>query len=161
AKVEFATYDDASNPEKGREIARQIIASDALVVVGPATTPMSLAVGPIYSEGGLVSVATTATGDGVTVNPTTFRASFSTSDGGEVLANYLRHILGGARATVLLKDDGYGRPVADGFKRAAERLGISATYHAFKTVTEVEEAARLAAAEPEQPAIILAMLDGD
>jgi branched-chain amino acid transport system substrate-binding protein len=161
AKVELATYDDASSPEKGQEIARQIIASDALVVVGPATTPLSLAVGPVYAEGGLVSVATTATGDGVTVNPTTFRASFSTSDGGEVLANYLRHILGGARAIVLFKDDGYGRPVADGFKRAAERLGIAATYRAFKTVAEVEEAARLAAAEPEQPAIILAMLDSD
>jgi ABC-type branched-subunit amino acid transport system substrate-binding protein len=161
SKIELAVHDDASNTDRGRELARQIAASDALVVVGPATTPMSLAVGPIYAEAGLVSLGTSATGDGVTVNATTFRASFSTSDGGEVLANYLRHILGGTRATVLFKDDGYGRPVADGFKRAAERLGIAATYHGFKTVPEVEAAALLAAAEPEQPAIILAMLDSD
>jgi branched-chain amino acid transport system substrate-binding protein len=160
-KIELRVYDDASDTDRGKELARQTIASDALVVVGPATTIMSLAVGPIYAEAGLVSLGTTATGDGVTANATTFRASFSTSDGGEVLASYIRHILGGKRAVVLVKDDGYGRPVADGFKRATERLGIAASYHPCKTVAELEEAARLAAADPEQPAIILAMLDTD
>jgi branched-chain amino acid transport system substrate-binding protein len=160
-KVELAAYDDISNPEVGRHIANRIVDSDALAVVGPATTPMSLVVGPIYAEAGLVSIGTTATGDGVTANATTFRASFSTSDGGEVLANYLRYILGGTRAVVVFKDDGYGRPVADGFKRAAERLGIAATYRGFKTISEVSDVARDAAIEPEQPAIILAMLDSD
>src|SRR5262249_24002453 len=72
--------------------------------------------------------------------------------------NYLRHILGGSRAIVLFKDDGYGRPVADGFKRAAERLGVTASYHPFKTAAEGDEAGRRAAAEPGQAAVILAML---
>jgi branched-chain amino acid transport system substrate-binding protein len=160
-KIQIRVEDDISSPDVGRHITRQIVDSDALVVVGPATTPMSLVVGPIYAEAGLVSIGTTATGDGVTANATTFRASFSTSDGGEVLANYLRHILGGTRAVVVFKDDGYGRPVADGFKRAAERLGIAATYRPFKTIAEVSDVAHDAAAEPEQPAIILAMLDSD
>jgi branched-chain amino acid transport system substrate-binding protein len=160
-KIELRVEDDVGNADVGRHVARQIVDSDTLVVVGPATTPMSLIVGPIYAEAGLVSIGTTATGNGVTANATTFRASFSTTDGGEALANYLRHILGGTRATVLFKDDGYGRPVADGFQRAAERLGIATTYHGFKTVAEVFEVAKLAAAEPEQPAIILAMLDTD
>jgi ABC-type branched-subunit amino acid transport system substrate-binding protein len=160
-KIELRVEDDVSNADVGQHVARQVIDSDTLVVVGPATTPMSLIVGPLYAEAGLVSIGTTATGDGVTANATTFRASFSTSDAGEVLANYLRHILGGTRAIVLFKDDGYGRPVADGFKRAAERLGIAANYRGFKTVGEVSEVAQLAAAEPEQPAIILAMLDFD
>src|SRR5262249_44655906 len=153
--IELAVHDDASNTERGREGARQIIASNALVVVGPATTPAALASGPIYAEAGLVCIGTTATGDGVTANATTFRGSFSTSDGGETLANYLRHILGGTRAIVLVKDDGYGRPVADGFRRAAERLGISATYQLFKTVAEIEQAAQLAAADAERPALLL------
>src|SRR5262249_22550022 len=124
-RIELVVHDDASDPDKGREIAGQLVAEDALAVIGPATTPMSLAVGPIYAQAGLVSIGTTTTGDGVTANSSTFRAIFSTGDGGELLANYLRHILHGTRAVVLFKDDGYGRPAADGFRRAAERLGIT------------------------------------
>jgi branched-chain amino acid transport system substrate-binding protein len=95
--AELSVYDDRSDPES----ARQVIATDALAVVGQATTAMSLAAGPLYAEAGLVSIGTTATGDGVTANATTFQASFTTGDGGEALANYLRHALNSTRAVVV------------------------------------------------------------
>lgn len=157
-RIGFTVHDDMSNDARAQDVARQIIASDALAVVGPATTPMALASGPIYAQAGLVAIGTTATGDNVTDNGTFFRASFSTGDAGELLANYLNHVLGGTRAVVIFKDDGYGRPVAAGFRRGAERLGIATVYRPFTTPAEAEEAARLAAQDPGKPAIILAMI---
>lgn len=156
--IGLVPYDDTSDAATCREIASRVVASDALVVVGPATTPMALASGPTYAEAGLVAIGTTATGDNVTDNATFFRASFSTSDVGELLANYLHHVLGGTRAIVIFKDDGYGRPVAAGFRRAAERLGIVTDYRPFSTADEAENAARLAASEPGDPAIVLGMI---
>jgi ABC-type branched-subunit amino acid transport system substrate-binding protein len=159
--LELAVYDDRSNDERARAVAREIAASDALAVVGPATTGMALASGPVYAEAGLVCIGTTATGDGVTQNATTFRASFSTSDGGEALANYLRHVLGGERAIVLYHDDGYGQPFVAGFRRAASRLGIAAEYLPFSSAPEADAVARRVAAVPDATPIVLGMLIGD
>jgi ABC-type branched-subunit amino acid transport system substrate-binding protein len=80
---------------------------------------------------------------------------------GEALANYLRHVLGGARAIVLFRDNGFGRPVAAGFKRAAERLGVASAEHGYTTAAQLEALAAAAAADPEKPAVILGMFNED
>ena len=154
-KIELAVYDDATDPDRGRELAGQIVASDALVVVGPASTVMALASGPIYAQAGLVALGTTVTGDNVTLNATFYRSAFSTSDGGEAFAAYLRYVLGNMRAAVIFKDDGYGRQFAAGFTNAALGLGIATRQYAYKDVPEAEQAAREAAADPARPAFIL------
>ena len=159
--IELAVHDDTSNIDTGKKLAQQMGASDALLVVGPATTPMSLETGRIYSDAGIVNIGATPTGDEVTEPPNFFRVPPSTSDVGEMLTSYLRYVLGGKRAIVIYKDDGYGTVVADGFRRAAPGLGIATEYRAFKTVAEFEEAARLAAADPANPAIVIAGYDTD
>jgi branched-chain amino acid transport system substrate-binding protein len=159
--IELSIYDDASNIEEGRKVAHKIVDSDALVVLGPSTTAMALVTGPIFSDGDIVAIGPTTTGDRVTDPTNFFRAIFSTSDGGELLASYLRYDLHNRRAIVLLKDDSYGHAVTDGFKRAAEWLGIDADYRSFKTPDQADVAARLAAAEPGSPAIIVAAYDQD
>jgi ABC-type branched-subunit amino acid transport system substrate-binding protein len=161
SRLDLAVYDDASDPDRARDIARQIAASDALAVIGPATTAMALAAGPVYAEAGLASIGTIATSDRTSDNATTFRAVFSTSDGGESLANYLRYALGNRHATVIFKNDGYGQPFTEGFKRAAERLGISTTYRPFVTDAERQQVAVEAAAEPANGAIVLGMVVAD
>jgi ABC-type branched-subunit amino acid transport system substrate-binding protein len=154
-RIEVDVHDDESNPDKAREIARQIGNGDALVVVGPATTPIALAAGPVYAQSSIACIGTTTTGDSVTDSATFFRAIFSTSDGGEALVNYLRYILGGIQATVIYKDDGYGQPFSEGVRRGIKRLGMNATYIAYGTPSEAEEAAYLAANDPAHPAVIL------
>lgn len=158
-RIELVIQDDTSKADRAREVAQSLIGSDVLAVVGPSTTPIAASVLPVYAEGGLVAIGTTSTGDDLTGNATFFRASFSTSDGGEALANYAHHVLGATKAVVLVKDDAYGRPVAAGFKRAADRLGLTASYLTFDTPAEAEAVARQAAAEPNAPSIILAMID--
>lgn len=158
ARIELDAIDDGSDIARGKEIAGRVGGSDAAVVIGPATTPMALAVGALYASSQLVCIGATTTGDSVTDSETFFRAVFSTSDGGEALADYLRYVLGNTRAVVIVKDDGYGRPFAEGFKRAAARDGITARYLSFTTPSEAEAAANAAADEIGRPGIVLGTL---
>ena len=159
--IELSVYDDTSNAAEGARLAHEIGAGDALLVLGPGTTAMALNEGPIYSDAGLVAIGPSTTGDRVTDPENFFRAIFSTSDAGEILASYLRYDLGGRRAIVLMKDDSYGHAVADGFKSAADWLGVAAEFHPYKTAEEAEVVAGLAAADPANPAIVLAAYDLD
>src|SRR5271165_2701266 len=159
--IELRTYDDRSDDNAARDAARQIAASDALVVVGPGATTASQAAGPIYAEAGLAAIAPYALGAGGPASPTTFRLTFSTSDMGEALARYLRRVLGGTRAVVIYRDNGFGRPIAMGFRGVAEQIGIAAAYHAFTKPEDAVAFARQATADPEHPAIVLGMLDQD
>jgi len=160
-RVAVTFHDDHSTDDGARDSAGDIVAGDALVTVGPVLTTSSIASGLVYAEGGVVSIVPTAHGDAVTDNETTFRAVISTSEMGDAVANYLRHILGGTRAIVIFRDNGYGRPMAAGFKRNAERLALATEAHGFTTAEELEELARTAATAPERPAIVLAMLADD
>jgi branched-chain amino acid transport system substrate-binding protein len=80
---------------------------------------------------------------------------------GEALASNLRYAIGATRAVLIFRENGYGRPLAEGFRRVAELSGITATYQGFKTPAEAVDLARIAAADPGQPAIVLGMVDGD
>ncbi len=160
-RIVIEARDDHGNDDDARDVAGDFVAGDALVVIGPTLTTTAIAAGLTYAEGGLVAIAPTAHGDAVTDNETTFRSVVSTSEMGEALANYLRHVLGGMRAVVLYRDNGFGRPIATGFRRAAERLGIASTEHGYTTAPELASLAAAAAADPEKPAVVLGMVNDD
>ena len=60
-RVEFEVYDDHSTEDGAREAAKQVIGSDAVVVVGPGTTVSALAGGPLFGEAGMPSIIPTPT----------------------------------------------------------------------------------------------------
>ena len=60
---------------------------------------------------------------------------------------------------VIHSDDGYGQPLALGFRRGAGRLGIAATYHPVSNVGQAVAAAQRAAGSLERTAIVLGMLE--
>ena len=86
-RLELGVYDDRSNEEGAQEVARQVAAGDALVVVGPGSTMASLAAGPLYAEAGLASLVPYAHGAEDPAHATTFRSVFSMSDMGAALAH--------------------------------------------------------------------------
>jgi ABC-type branched-subunit amino acid transport system substrate-binding protein len=157
-KIELVPYDDESNDGRSRDNVNKIAATDALAIIGPATTPMALTAAPACAARGIVCIGTTATADALTQNATFFRPIFSAGDAGEALADYLRYILAGTRAVILVKNDGYGHAVADRFAKAADRLGVAVSQMAFDTQTEAEQQAHLAASDPAHPAIVLSMI---
>lgn len=153
---------NAGRSEEGvREAAARIVASDAVGVVGPLLSTSSLVAGPVFARAGLASIVPAAESDLITASATTFRTIFTNSDMGDWLASYLRYALGGSRAVVIFTDDAYGRTVADGFRRGAARLGLQASYVGFTGNRERDAAVVQAAADPDKPAVVLAMLDDD
>jgi ABC-type branched-subunit amino acid transport system substrate-binding protein len=160
-RIELKVYDINSTEEGARAAAAQIVGSPAVAVIGPTSSKSSLAAGPIFAQAGLASITTTATSDLITDNATTFRVLFKNSDQGEILATYLYRVLGQRAAAVLVADDSYGRTLEKGFRSAAERLGIEATYEVFKPGENVEAMAAAAATRLQHMPVVLAMLDTD
>jgi len=160
AGVQLDVHDDRSSAEGAKEVARQIVASDALVVVGPILTPTSLAAGPIYAAHGMASIVTTATGAGGPQSPTTFRTMATTPQLGSFLVEYLHGALHRSRATVLARETPFGQQLIQGVKGSAQRLGVDVDYRYFTSVDEARELARLAAADPSR-AVILGTLADD
>ena len=138
-QIELKVYDAESRAERAKEIARQVTASRAVLVLGPSYSVPSLAAGPEFARAGLASITTTATSDLITDNPTTFRMLSKNSDQGAFLATYLVRVFEQRRAAVMVMDDDFGRPIETGFRKNAGPLGIDATYHVFKEGDNVEE----------------------
>jgi ABC-type branched-subunit amino acid transport system substrate-binding protein len=76
-------YDDRSSNEGAVEVAQQISAGDALVVLGPAVSPLALIACPIYGKAGIATIDSTVHADAVTESATTFRIVVSTGEIGE------------------------------------------------------------------------------
>jgi ABC-type branched-subunit amino acid transport system substrate-binding protein len=159
--VELVTYDDKSSPDGARDAAQHAVADNAVAVVGPAISVLSLAAGPIYAQNGLVSITPTAHSDRVTVNRTTFRPVFSTSEMGRWLVVYVRHVLGLRKVVVLYKDDGFGQPMRDGVIAAGKWLGVEATVKPVTTQADREATAAERANDADNTPIILGMIDSD
>src|SRR5262249_8626765 len=64
-------------------------------------------------------------------------------------------VLHGKDAVVIFRNNGYGTPLADGFRKNAERYGVSAKFLPFDNATEREAAARIAVAAGGEPAILI------
>ena len=159
--IDLKTYDDRSTDDGAKEVAGQIAASKAVVVLGPSFSTASIAAGPVYAAAGLVSLPPTATADAITKAATTFRAIFKNSDQGGTLATYLSRVLGGKQAAVMVVDNGYGRSLQAGFQDSAQQLGVDAKYSVFKTPEEADQAIGQIAADPSHPPVVFAMLDAD
>ncbi|HZE12986.1 MAG TPA: ABC transporter substrate-binding protein [Chthoniobacterales bacterium] len=155
-QIELKIYDNASSPERARENARRIVASPAILVLGPMNSVTSLAAGPEFARAGLPSISATATSDLITENATTFRMLMKNSDQGEFLANYLVRVFNQRRAAVMVMDNGLGRTLETGFRRVAEQLGIEATYYVFKNGENIEEKLREATAALADRPVVLA-----
>ncbi|HEX4640432.1 MAG TPA: ABC transporter substrate-binding protein [Chthoniobacterales bacterium] len=158
-RIELKLYDNASDAQRAQENARQIVASPAVLVIGPSNSVTSLAAGPEFARGDIAAIGTTATSDLITDNPTTFRMLMKNSDQGELLAIYLQRVLGQRRAAVMVMDDDFGKTIEMGFRRNAEQLGIDATYHVFKSGENIEERVKALSAEIADRPVVFATLD--
>jgi ABC-type branched-subunit amino acid transport system substrate-binding protein len=156
-RFELEVFDDHSTVDGAHSAAAAIVASDALVVLGPAVSPLALVACPDYATAGIVAIDATVHADAVTDSATTFRIVVSTGEIGNAQANYLARVLHAKRAIVLYRNNGYGQPLAAGFKRAADQLGVAASYQGFNSPAERDAAARVALADPGQPPLILGM----
>jgi ABC-type branched-subunit amino acid transport system substrate-binding protein len=160
-QIKLDIYDDQESDKAVTEVAQKIIASRALLVIGPSYSTASLAQGPLYARAGLASLCPTATSDAVTDNATTFRMIFKNSQQGEALATYLFRVLDGRRADVIVVDNKYGQTLRLGFENAARQLGIETRWFTYKTSDESDAIARQLGADMSNRAIVFLTLDDD
>ena len=114
--LEVIPYDDADKPKIASEKARQVAASQALVVIGHFTSPTSLAAGKIYREASIPAITAFATVPAITSgNPYYFRLAIESSAQGHMLAAYAKSVLGQGRARIIFSDEAYGRSLRAAF----------------------------------------------
>ena len=159
--VALKFYDDKGDDETAKQVARQIVASRAVLMLGPAFSKNSVAAGPIYAAGNVASLAATCTADSITQNATTFRIMFKNSDQGTILAYYLSRVLGKRRAAVVVSDDDYGRTLREAFERVATEMGIAAQYLPFRTPDESQQIVNHIIADATKPAVVFLTYDAD
>jgi branched-chain amino acid transport system substrate-binding protein len=158
-QVQLTLYDDQSDLGKAKELAQDIVNSDALLTLGPSFSTTSVEIGAIFAEAGLVSLPPTATSDAITDNATTFRMVFKNSDQGALLATYIDHVLGAKPVTVIVEDDTYGQTLRAGFEPTANQLDLDVTYYTFQTMEQIAPLTRRLVAEgkAEGPIVLLTL----
>lgn len=125
-KVELVVEDDEVKPDKAAAIARKLVADeDVVAVVGPMNTDSNLAAVPIFHEGGLANIATAASNPTLTQRGwhTFFRVVASDTHHYRDAAKFAVQTLGARRISVVNDGSNFTRPMAEGFRDAAVKLG--------------------------------------
>ncbi|ELS00313.1 ABC-type branched-chain amino acid transport system, periplasmic component [Xenococcus sp. PCC 7305] len=123
-KIKLRVYDDKNDVKTATEIAHQIVESQALAVIGHYSSGNSLAAGKIYQAYGIPAITGSATADEVTKwNQWYFRSTFSNSDQGLFIANYVKKILDQPQITIIDSSDIYSADLAEIVAREFTNLG--------------------------------------
>lgn len=166
--LNLLVFDDKADPGTAVQVARQVVASPALLMLGPLYSNIALPTNPIYKDAHLPVISASVSNDSITSNnPFFFRLGTTTTEEASTSATYALKILGFHTASVVYTDDtAYGIPTAKGFTSAftsgggvvqSLRLAVDPvqhqqTLHTIVTTLAHESGPRL---------IFLAMLDTD
>ena len=157
--IKIEEFDDHSTEDGARAAATLAGNSSALIAIGPNLTSGAVSAGPVFADFRMAMIAPAAGGDAVSKSATSFKTIFSTSEMGGILANHLGHLLGGRRAIVIFYPNGFGTPLAEGFKKTAEYIGIKTEMISVQNSDEAISVARKVASDSTAPAIVLGMTD--
>ncbi|MEC4892682.1 MAG: ABC transporter substrate-binding protein [Oscillatoria sp. PMC 1051.18] len=123
-KLELRVYDDKGQVDEAIKVARDIVSSSAIAVIGHFSIPTSVAAGKIYQAYGIPAITGSATADEVTKwNNWYFRTIFSNKLQGTFIANYINKILEYPRISLVYSSDIYGVNLAEDIEVAFEELG--------------------------------------
>ncbi|MEM6431862.1 MAG: ABC transporter substrate-binding protein, partial [Deinococcota bacterium] len=139
--VEVVSYDDQNDPELAVVCAREVVASDALAVIGHRSSSTSIAAGDIYEDAGLVMITGSATANEVTRgNRYAFRTVFNNDTQGDFLARYSYRILEQGSVHIVTDGSVYGNSLADAFSSRFRAVGGRVT--SYHLLTEGNDAIR-------------------
>ena len=124
--LDIVSYDDADDPARAAEVARDIVANErVMLVIGHTISGPSLAAAPIYEAAGMPAITPSATADALTAtDPWYFRSIFTNHNEGELIAAYSRDVLGHERASIISTAGEYESSLASAF---ADRFGQEGT----------------------------------
>lgn len=115
--LKLLVFNDRADPTTAVQVAHQIVASSALLMLGPLYSSIALPTNPIYKDAHLPIISASVSNDSITnSNPFFFRLGTTTTEEASTSATYALKILGFHNASVIYTDDtAYGIPTAKGF----------------------------------------------
>jgi branched-chain amino acid transport system substrate-binding protein len=100
--IKLIPFDDKGTADGAQEVAKEIVKSPALVVLGHRTSDASIAAGNIYQENKLSAITGTANNEKVTADrPYYFRLIYTNSTLASVLSIYAQQVLQFKTATIV------------------------------------------------------------
>ncbi len=152
----FVALDNKSTPIGASLAAREAVTRGVTAVVGASWSTHSLAMAPILQKAGIPMVSPSSTNPKVTlVGNYIFRACFTDSFQGRVMAHFARGELG-ARSAVVLKisNEEYSVVLAEFFVRSFKELGGEAPWVGSYKVKAVDFADLLREARKLKPDVV-------
>ncbi|HEY9669926.1 MAG TPA: ABC transporter substrate-binding protein [Waterburya sp.] len=123
-QLKLKVYDDQANVDVAVKIAKEIVQSKAVAVIGHYSSSTSKAAGKIYQAAGIPAISGSATADSVTQgNDWYFRTIFSDSFQGRFIAYYLKQVLGYSKICLIHGYDAYGLGLGQTVEATFRELG--------------------------------------
>ncbi|MGK7921199.1 MAG: ABC transporter substrate-binding protein [Trichodesmium sp.] len=123
-QVKLEIYDDQGKADVAEKVAREIVQSPAIAVIGHYYSRTCLTAGKIYQAAGLPAISGSATADAVTAdNDWYFRTIFNDSFQGKFIATYLRKVLGYSKIAIIRNYDVYGINLGKNIATTFQDLG--------------------------------------
>lgn len=123
-RLKLQVYNDRDNPQEAETVARKIVESKAVAVIGHYSSGTSKAAGKIYQASGVPAVSGSATADSVTQeNDWYFRTIFADSFQGKFIAYYLKQVLGYSKIALIHGYDAYGLGLGQTIEAQFKQLG--------------------------------------
>ncbi len=123
--LELIILDNKSSPLYARQAAQRAISMDVSSVIGGAWSTQSLAMAPVLQEAGIPMISPTATAPEVTrVGSYIFRACYTDTFQGRLMAGFAYHELGARTAAVLTNlNETYSQALASQFSLVFKEIG--------------------------------------
>ncbi|MGI9186460.1 MAG: branched-chain amino acid ABC transporter substrate-binding protein [Gaiellales bacterium] len=149
------------NPAAGRREAREMVADQNVIgVVGPKTSAVTRAIGPIFDAADLVYVSPSATNPSLTDGSLKnfYRVVASDAKQAPAMAAYIAKHLKPKKVLIVRDDEVYSQDLAAGLKDGLDGLGVASTTIGIST-TQSDFADVIAAAGSDVNVVALPVLD--
>lgn len=113
--LEIIAVDDRSNPETGKEVAKQLVDAGVVAVIGHLNSGVSIPAAPIYASNGIAQLAISTNPKYTALNlPTTLRIVANDTLQAKAIGSFAANQLNGTKFALV--DDGtpYGKDLAAG-----------------------------------------------
>ncbi len=144
-QVVLKLTDDAGEPKQGVSAANQIVGEGIRFVVGPVTSGVAIPASDVLAENGILMVTPTATAPDLTARGLTnvLRTCGRDDQQAEVAAAYVLEKLKDKKVAIVHDKGAYGKGLADAFKAAINKGGITEALYDSVTPGEKDFSALL------------------
>jgi branched-chain amino acid transport system substrate-binding protein len=113
-KLEIVAVDDQANAQEGMKVAKTLVDSGVVAVVGHLNSGVSIAAAPVYAEHHVAQLAISTKPEYTELKlPTTLRLVANDALQSKALGSYAAELMGGRRFAVVDDNTPYGKGLAD------------------------------------------------